>query len=176
MSEQRGLGKGDICRGHRTVAPHVGQCGHVSDCGSAGVRCYNDGMTTTAHDDEINAFAAAFIGAILANDVDAAIAMYTDDATVWHNFDEVDQTPAQNAKTLRALHRLIPGFRYEDIRRTVLTDGFWQQHVLCADTAAGGGCGEMRIPAALRVTLRDGRISRLEEYLDPAPFAAATAR
>ena len=130
-------------------------------------------MTSTAHDDTIDAFAAAFIGAILANDVDAVIAMYTGDATIWHNFDELDQTPAQNAKTLRALHRLIPGFRYEDIRRTVLTDGFWQQHVLCAGTARGA---EMRIPAALRVTLRDGRISRLEEYLDPAPFAAATAR
>jgi ketosteroid isomerase-like protein len=144
------------------------------DRSSSAVRhgCYNGAMSTSEHDAEINAFADAFIGAILDNDVDHVVSMYTEDATVWHNFDEIDQTPAQNAKTLRALHRLIPGFRYEDIRRTVLPDGFWQQHVLCASAANG----EMRIPAALRITMRDGRISRLEEYLDPAPFAAATGR
>jgi hypothetical protein len=47
-----------------------------------------------------------------------------------------------------------------------------QQHVLCASTARG----DLRMPAAPRVILRDERISRLEEHLDPAPFAAATRR
>ena len=129
-------------------------------------------MTDTDREAEINAFADAFVGAIVANDTDTVLRMYAEDATIWHNFDEVDQTPAQNVKTLRALHRVIPGFHYEEIRRTMLPDGFWQQHVLCAQTPAG----PLRMPAALRITMRDDRISRLEEYLDPSPFIAATAR
>jgi ketosteroid isomerase-like protein len=130
-------------------------------------------MTTDAMTaEQINAFADGFIEAILAGDTDRVIACYTDDATVWHNFDDADQTPAENCKTLVMMHRLIPGFAYVDVRRTVLADGFWQQHVLSATTANG----EMRMPAALKITLRDGRISRLEEYLDPAAFAAAIRR
>ena len=125
-------------------------------------------MSNAPNDDEINAFADAFIAAILAADVDTVVSMYTDDATIWHNFDDVDQTPQQNAKTMSMMHRMIPGFHYDDIRRTVLPDGFWQQHVLRATTTKG----ELSMPAALRVVLRDGRISRLEEYLDPAAFAA----
>jgi len=121
---------------------------------------------------EIEAFADRFIGAILSGDGDAVLAMYADDATIWHNFDNVDQAPADNVKTLRALHRLIPGFHYDEIRRTVLPDGFWQQHVLRASTPKG----ELSLPAALRVYVRDQRITRLEEYLDPAPFSAAIGR
>ena len=120
---------------------------------------------------EINAFADEFIGAILEGDGDKVLSMYAEGATIWHNFDDLDQAPIDNAKTLRALHRLIPGFHYDAIRRTVLVDGFWQQHVLRATTADG----ELSIPAALRVYVRDGMITRLEEYLDPAPFTAAVA-
>lgn len=129
-------------------------------------------MTSPMTEDAIHAFAEEFIRTILAGDVDMVISLYTDDATIWHNFDDVEQTPTQNGKTLRALHRLIPGFHYDDIRRTILADGFWQQHVLRAPTADG----ELSIPAALRVYIRDGRISRLEEYLDPAPFATVFGR
>jgi len=121
---------------------------------------------------EIEAFADRFIGAILSGDGDAVLAMYADDATIWHNFDNIDQAPVDNVKTLRALHRLIPGFHYDEIRRTVLPDGFWQQHVLRASTPKG----ELSLPAALRVYVRDQRITRLEEYLDPAPFSVAIGR
>jgi len=121
---------------------------------------------------EMNRFADEFLDAIVAGDTARVLATYAEGATIWHNFDNLDQVPADNVKTLRALHRLIPGFHYDEIRRTVLPDGFWQQHVLRATTPNG----ELSIPAALRVYVSDGTITRLEEYLDPAPFAAAIGR
>ena len=125
-------------------------------------------MTSAATDPDIDAFADRFVAAIVAGDIDTVLSMYAPDATIWHNFDDADQTPEQNAKTMRMMHRLIPGFDYHDIRRTILPDGFWQQHVLRASTPKG----ELAMPAALRVSVQGGRITRLEEYLDPAAFAA----
>lgn len=124
------------------------------------------------NEQEINALAEEFLAAIVAGDSDRVLSMYAEGATIWHNFDDVDQAPAENVKTLRALHRLIPGFRYDEVRRTLLPDGYWQQHVLRATTANG----DLNMPAALRVYVREGKISRLEEYLDPAPFSAAIGR
>ena len=124
------------------------------------------------NEQEINALADEFLDAIVAGDSDKVLTMYAEEATIWHNFDDVDQVPTENVRTLRALHRLIPGFRYDEIRRTVVADGYWQQHVLRATTANG----DLNMPAALRVYVRDGKITRLEEYLDPAPFSAAIGR
>jgi len=124
------------------------------------------------NEQEINALADEFLDAIVAGDSDKVLTMYAEGATIWHNFDDVDQVPTENVRTLRALHRLIPGFRYDEIRRTVVADGYWQQHVLRATTANG----DLNMPAALRVYVRDGKITRLEEYLDPAPFSAAIGR
>ena len=124
------------------------------------------------NEQEINALADEFLDAIVAGDSDKVLSMYAEGATIWHNFDDVDQVPTENVRTLRALHRLIPGFRYDEIRRTVVADGYWQQHVLRATTANG----DLNMPAALRVYVRDGKITRLEEYLDPAPFSAAIGR
>jgi len=129
-------------------------------------------MSDAMTEQEINGFVDEFIGAILAGDGDKVISMYADGATIWHNFDNIDQAPVDNVKTLRALHRMIPGFHYDEVRRTVLPDGLWQQHVLRATTPRG----ELSIPAALRIYISDGKITRLEEYLDPAPFAAAVGR
>jgi len=132
----------------------------------------SDDTSAAMTDAETHAFADAFIGAILAGDIDAVVASYAADATIWHNFDNIDQSPAQNARTLKAMHRMLPGFHYDEIRRTVLPDGFWQQHVLRASTAAG----EFAMPAALKITIEGGLITRLEEYLDPAPFMALAER
>lgn len=101
-------------------------------------------------------------------DVATVEAIYADDATIWHNFDKVNQTRADNIKTLLSLHRSLTNMRYEEVRRTIVDDGYYQQHVL-RGTAKNG---ELDLPAALRVYVSDGRITRLEEYLDTAQVAA----
>ncbi len=119
--------------------------------------------------DEINDLATRFVAAVAAGDVATVEAIYADDATIWHNFDKINQTPSENLATLLGMHRMLTNIRYEDIRRTIVDDGFYQQHVLRGTTKSG----ELDLPAVLRVYVADGRITRLEEYLDTAQVAAA---
>ena len=118
---------------------------------------------------EINELADRFFAAVAAGDIVTVENIYAHEATIWHNFDQVDQSPAENVKALRAMHRALTNVRYEEVRRTIVDDGFYQQHVLRASSNAG----ELDLPAALRVYVHDGRITRLEEYLDTAQVAAA---
>jgi ketosteroid isomerase-like protein len=115
------------------------------------------------------ALAERLIAAILAGDIDAVRAIYTPDARIWHNFDRIEQTVDENLRVLRWLVRNVRDLRYEDIRRQRTEEGFVQQHVLRGRTADGA---ELSVPGCLVCTVRDGRITRLEEYLDSAHFAA----
>jgi ketosteroid isomerase-like protein len=102
------------------------------------------------------------VAAIAAGDESAVRAIYSPDATIWHNFDQRDQTVEENLATLSDLHRRASNLRYTEIRRTVTDDGFVQQHVLTGDARGGA----LSMPAMIRFYVTDGRIVRLEEYLD----------
>ena len=118
---------------------------------------------------DIATLADRMFAAIEAGDVDAVRGIYADDVTVWHNFDNTDQSRDQNLATLGWMHAHASNLRYTEVRRIVLDHGFVQQHVLRA-TARNGV--EMVIPAILHIHCADGRITRVEEYLDPAQAAA----
>ena len=111
---------------------------------------------------EMHEIADRLLAAIGAGDVDAARAVYAPDAQIWHNFDQRDQTVDENLGTLRDLHRRASGLEYTEIRRFLSPGGFVQQHVL---TGAAKG-GPLHMPAMIRFWVVDGRIARLEEYLD----------
>jgi ketosteroid isomerase-like protein len=102
------------------------------------------------------------VAAIVAGDVDAVRAIYAPDATIWHNFDQRDQTVDENLATLADLHRRVSNLRYTEIRRALVPDGFVQQHVLTGDARGG----PLAMPAMIRFAVADGCITRLEEYLD----------
>lgn len=121
---------------------------------------------------EIDALADRIFAAIEAGDVEAVRAIYADDVEVWHNFDMVTQTREENLRTLGWMHAHAQDLRYTEVRRIVLDHGFVQQHVLRA-TAPNGTA--MAIPAMLHVHCAGGRITRIEEYLDPAQAAAMRA-
>lgn len=87
---------------------------------------------------------------------------FTADAVIWHNYDGLEQGVDDVLPMLTALVELVPGVRYDDIRRTAIPGGFVQQHVI-RGTAAGG---ELELPACMVIQVRDDRICRLEEYLD----------
>jgi ketosteroid isomerase-like protein len=98
--------------------------------------------------DEIQAVAERFFRAIEEGDLDAVKACYASDAVVWHNF----------------VVGAVANRRYEEVRRVVLDDGFVQQHVLRGDAPGG----RLEMPAMMRVWVADGRVTRIDEYLDPA--------
>jgi ketosteroid isomerase-like protein len=106
--------------------------------------------------------------AIQAGDVDAVRALYAPEAEIWHNTDGVTQAPEQNLQVLRWVVRHIRELRYEEVRRHATASGFVQQHVLRGTVGAGVA---VEIPACIVCTVRDGRITRLDEYIDSAHVA-----
>jgi uncharacterized protein len=120
--------------------------------------------------DEIEALASRFFAAIEAGDIDTVAATYADDAIIWHNFDQVEQSKVDNLRTLAYVVRTVSGRSYDDVQRVILDDGFVQQHVLRGNAAAGA----LEVPAMLRVWVTDDRITRLDEYLDTAQVAVLT--
>jgi ketosteroid isomerase-like protein len=113
-------------------------------------------------------FAERFVAAIQAGDVPAVRAAYWPDAKIWHNSDGVEQTVDQNVKVLEWFIRALPDRNYRVLRREALPDGFLQQHVLEATLPDGR---KWAMDACVVVTMKDGKITRLDEYLDSARSA-----
>ena len=114
-----------------------------------------------------------FIGAIEAGDVDAVRAAYAPDARIWHNHDEIEQTADENLKVLAWMDRTISNRHYRIVRREALADGFFQQHVLEASLPDGT---PWTLNACVVVRIKDGKITRLDEYLDSAQAAVLMAK
>jgi ketosteroid isomerase-like protein len=119
------------------------------------------------------ALADRFFAALAAGDTDTVAEIYSPDVTVWHNFDQLDQSREQNLAVLGWITRRVAGRRYEEIRRVIAPDGFVQQHVL-RGTAPDGS--ELNVPAVLRVYCADGHVTRIEEYLDSAQVTSLMPR
>jgi uncharacterized protein len=119
---------------------------------------------------EIIALADRLFGAIEAGDVEAVRACYAPDVQVWHNFDDKNQTLEENLVTLGWMVGRLGDRRYDISRRDVVADGLWQLHVLRGTVIATGA--PFAMPAAMLLTMADGRITRIAEYLDPLPARA----
>jgi ketosteroid isomerase-like protein len=107
--------------------------------------------------------AERLFAAVAAGDLAGVRALYAPDVRVWHNVDNVAQTAEENLVTLQWVAANIRDLRYEEVRRQATADGFVQQHVLRGTVGDGVA---VEIPACLVATIRDGRITRLDEYLD----------
>lgn len=118
--------------------------------------------------EDVLAFADRFVGAIERGDTDAVRACYDPDAKLWHNTDGIEQTVDQNMKVLDFFVRKLPDRHYRIVRREALPDGFLQQHVLEATLPDGR---PFRMSACCVVQVKDGVITRLDEYLDSAEAA-----
>jgi ketosteroid isomerase-like protein len=123
----------------------------------------------TAHEVEMRALAQRFFDAIEAGDIEAAGRCYAPDAVIWHNFDNLEQTREQNLAVLAGMPRRLCDCVYADRRVAVLAGGFVQQHVLHATRKFDGA--RLAMPAAIVCRVNDGRITRLDEYLDSAHVA-----
>jgi ketosteroid isomerase-like protein len=118
---------------------------------------------------EVEAVAARFFAAIEAGDVDTIRSLYSPDAVVWHNNDQVEQPVEQNLVVLRWVIDNVKGWHYEDVRRTAFEGGFVQQHVGKGTSPSGK---PFAMPACIVGRVRDGRVTRIDEYLDSAAVAA----
>ncbi|HTT98517.1 MAG TPA: nuclear transport factor 2 family protein [Rhizomicrobium sp.] len=103
--------------------------------------------------------------AIENNDTETIRACYAPDACIWHNFDGEEQTVDENLRTLGWVDKRLKNRKYEIISRRVFDGGYLQEHILTGTLADGAA---FSMPACLVITVRDGRITRLAEYLDSA--------
>ena len=124
------------------------------------------------HEAENLALADRFFEAIPKGDVETIRSLYAPDAAIWHNNDRVAQSVDKNLRVLAWVAANVEGLRYEDVRRRVTANGWVQQHVL-RGTAPNGE--PLEIEACIVFTVAGGRITRLDEYLDPAQAAPLMA-
>jgi hypothetical protein len=72
------------------------------------------------------------------------------------------------------LNEQLKNLRHEIVSRHFFDGGYVQQYVVHGTLVTGGEA--FRMPLCMNVTVRDGRIARLEEYLDSAPPQTAADR
>jgi ketosteroid isomerase-like protein len=109
-----------------------------------------------------------FFAAIERADIDSVRAIYAPDARIWHNHDGVVQDVAANLRVLAWVTRNVAELRYEEVRRAATPDGFVQQHVLRGRAPNGK---PVEVAACIVCRVENGRITRLDEYLDSAQIA-----
>jgi ketosteroid isomerase-like protein len=120
----------------------------------------------------IRALATRLFDSIERGDIEAVSACYAPDLVVWHNFDGQEQRREDNLATLAGLIGRISERRYQNRRLNVFDGGFVQQHVL---TGVRGDGVRVSLPGVLVGKVKNGRITRLDEYLDSAHVAAFRA-
>ena len=95
------------------------------------------------------------------------------DATAWHNFDEVDLAIADSFAMITAILGVVPDFRFDDRRHYQAgADVSVAQYTLTGTLPDGS---PLRIPACLIVFETQGKVRRIEEYLDMAQLAPLAA-
>lgn len=102
--------------------------------------------------------------AIMSRDAPAFETLYHDDLIVWHSYDRGEQGKAENIDHLRMFFGMAREIRYENIRRTGTDKGYVQQHDFHATLADGTELAPR--PCALIVELRDGKMYRIDEYIE----------
>ena len=116
----------------------------------------------------IRALAERFFDAVERGDPATLEAIYDPAVEIWHNTVRVTVTREENLKTLRAFMAGAPRRDYRDRRLSVFPGGFVQQHLLVAERANGK---ILELPACIVCAVKNGRITRLDEYFDSAPLA-----
>jgi len=118
--------------------------------------------------DEIERLARGFFDAIESGDFGKIRDTYASDAVIWHNFDGKESTRQENLATLDGFIKAVPTRRYTQRRLDVFDGGFVQRHRLLGKLANGK---EVGLDACVVCTVRNGRITRLDEYFDSAALA-----
>ena len=123
---------------------------------------------SNSSDDRLDV-ARRFLDALNRGDEEAVRSIYDPRVRIWHNFEEGYQSIDDNLRTMRWMHGKLRKLNYDLQRLEALPDGYLQQHVLRGETEQGEA---VALQACAICTVSGGRITALEEYLDPAQVAA----
>lgn len=125
--------------------------------------------------DDVLELGRRLLDALDADDADALRDCCASDVVFWNNLD-VERGIDEVIALHEAERRHVPDLRFEDVRLTATDLGYVQQATIRGTTDRGD---DVRIPLCAVVTVRDGRITRLEEYVSASHakplFEAMTA-
>ena len=120
-------------------------------------------------EDSIRALATRTFDAIENGDVETLSESYADDIVVWHSPSQTESNKTENIKLLSQWMERTTNRRYTERRLHVFPDGFVQEHHLCCTGPDGR---EWDIPACCVCTVRDGKITRANEYIEGSQVRA----
>jgi ketosteroid isomerase-like protein len=120
-------------------------------------------------DEDVFELADRLFTAIEEGDLASLHHVYDRDIVVWGNFDGRARDFHSSMKVLDWMITNLADRRYEVKRREAIEGGFLQEHVLHG-TAPNGET--IAMPACIIATVAEGRVTRINEYLDPAAMAA----
>lgn len=109
------------------------------------------------------------IAAAEAGDASDLANIYAPDAVIWHNHDLRDTTVAQNGRLLEGMAKWVTDRTYDERRISAFEGGAVQQHVLRGTRVSTGE--KIALHACVVITVVDGKITRLDEYIDSAEAA-----
>jgi ketosteroid isomerase-like protein len=101
--------------------------------------------------------------ALARGDITTARDCCASDVVIWHSHDCRPMTLQDVERGWEEFIANFPERAFTDVRRRATADGFVQQHLLVVRTRSGT---RLAWPACVVVGVRDGQISRLDEYLD----------
>ena len=126
------------------------------------------------HDPTASGLAAAncFFDGLLAGDLAALEAACAPGSILWINLSERERPLEGSLAGFASLRSKVPDLHMEDVRRRGVAGGFVEQHVLAGTMPSGD---PLRVAGCFIGTVDDGRITRLEEYVDGSQAGALSA-
>jgi ketosteroid isomerase-like protein len=104
-----------------------------------------------------------FFGSMQPCDTATLCDCLTEDAIVWHSFDRVMMRPDDVVKSWEGMANSFTERGVTDVRRQQTATGYVQQHLF---VVRGKDGVRKAWPVCIVVQIRDGRIARLDEYID----------
>jgi ketosteroid isomerase-like protein len=113
-----------------------------------------------------------FFDGLLAGDLAELEAVCAPESVLWINVTEQERPLSASLPGFARLRSTVPDLRIEAVRRRGLPGGFVEQHVLTGTMPDGE---TLRVVGCFIGTVEDGRITRLEEYVDGGQAAVLSA-
>jgi len=112
--------------------------------------------------------ARRFFTAIEKGDLETIKGIYHPDVSIWHNFDPLEQrargqSREESLAVLEILPEILEGINYDVSSLEETSTGFVQQHLLQGTLLNGE---KLNLPACIICRVENGRITRLDEYMD----------
>ena len=126
-------------------------------------------MTTPSTDTVMRKLCHALFDAIEAGDLDAVADCYADEMTMWFNVTGQESSKEENLAALVAGQSVARRRLYNDRNINTFDDGFVVQYT--THVVAHNGT-KVPLHACLVARVHDGKIVRMDEYLDSTKFRA----